>query len=236
MGREAGGMGPGAFDEAQAQAYAAAGEVETAFPHDRVFLDLLRRHARGSALDLGGGSGRYAAWLLTTGLVTSVRVIDNSPARSDACRARALPGLSASLGDVERADLGIDRYDIALARFVLMHLRDLDSTLTRVARSLTQTGTLVAVTNVIEGTMPALTTFRDATSGVMPLVLHVHGRPIPVLNYARTQEDHEQAFRQAGLPVEFAEIYEPKILRFAAAPPGVTLAHLVLVGKKSGTG
>jgi SAM-dependent methyltransferase len=233
MARLTDGTGPGAFGEGQARAYAAASEVETAFPHDRVFLDLLRRHARGAALDLGGGNGRYAAWLLHTGLVTAGRVIDHSPPMVDACRARALPGLSASLGDIEQADLGVDHYDIALARFVLMHVRDLDATLARVVQSLTPAGTLVAVTNVIEGTASALTAFLDATAGVMPLVLRVQGQFIPVLNYARTRDDYETAFRQAGLRVACAQAYAPQILRFADEPPGVTLAHLVLVGRKS---
>jgi hypothetical protein len=93
----------------------------------------------------------------------------------------------------------------------------------------------VAVTNVIEGVTPALTAFLEATSRVMPLVLRVKGHPIPVLNYARTPEEYMQAFRQAGLQVESAETYEPKILHFANERPGVTLAHLVLVGKKSDT-
>jgi len=47
--------GPGAFDAAQAHVYAAAMDIETAFPHDHVFLELLRHHARGAVLDLGGG-------------------------------------------------------------------------------------------------------------------------------------------------------------------------------------
>lgn len=233
MVRVADGTGPGAFDEDQARAYAAASEIETVFSHDRIFLDLLRRHARGAALDLGGGTGRYAAWLLRTGLATSVRVIDHSPSMIDACGTRALPGLSAQLGDVERVDLGRAQYDTALARFVLMHIRDLDSALTRIARSLTHTGTLVAVTKVIEGAATALTAVLDATSGVMPLVLCVNGQPIPVLNYVRTPEEYATAFRQAGLTLECSEIYEPKIVHFADEHPGVTLAHLVLVGKQS---
>ena len=93
----------------------------------------------------------------------------------------------------------------------------------------------MAVTNVIEGATPALTAFLEATSRAMPLVLRVKGHSIPVLDYARTPEEYMQAFRQAGLQVESAETYEPKILHFANERPGVTLAHLVLVGKKSDT-
>ena len=70
MGRIADATGPGVFDEAQAKAYAAAMDIETEFPHDQVFLDILRHHAHGAALDLGGGMGRYATWLLHMGLAT----------------------------------------------------------------------------------------------------------------------------------------------------------------------
>jgi ubiquinone/menaquinone biosynthesis C-methylase UbiE len=235
MVRVADGTGPGAFDEEQAKAYAAAMDIETEFLHDQVFLELLRRHARGAALDLGGGTGRYAAWLLHTGLATSVHVIDNSPSMIDECSTRALPGLSAQLGDIERADLGRAQYDTALARFALMHVSALDSTLKRIALSLNNNGTLMAVTNIIEGTATVLTAFLEATSRVMKLVVRVKGRPIPVLNYARTQGEYVTAFRQAGLRIEFSETYEPKILHFEDEPPGVTLSHFVLMGKKADT-
>ena len=79
MVRFADGTGPGAFDEEQANAYAAAIDIEIEFLHDQILLDILRQHSRGAALDLGGGNGRYAAWLLKMGLATSVHVIDNSP-------------------------------------------------------------------------------------------------------------------------------------------------------------
>ena len=102
--------GPGAFDAAQAHAYAAAMDIETALPHDHVFLELLRHHARGAVLDLGGGNGRYAAWLLTMHLATSAHVIDNSPAMIDACTRRSVPGLTVHLGDIATADLGRDQY------------------------------------------------------------------------------------------------------------------------------
>jgi trans-aconitate methyltransferase len=128
--------GPGAFDEEQAKAYAAAMDIETEFPHDQDFLDILWRHSRGAALDLGGGTGRYAAWLLQTGLATSVHVIDNSPLMIDECIRRGLPDMTTQVGDVDIADLGREKYDIALARFFLMHVRELQGTLNHIAMSL----------------------------------------------------------------------------------------------------
>lgn len=234
MGRLADATGPGAFDEAQAKAYAAAIEIETEFLHDQVFLDILWHHARGAGLDLGGGIGRYAAWLLERGLATSVHVIDNSPPMIDECIGRGVPGLTAQVGDIETADLGRERYDVALARFVLMHIRDLGGTLNRIATSLKDQGTLVVVTNNIDGTSTELATFMEETSSIMKLILQVQGQPIPVANYAHTQEDYTKAFQQAGLSVEFCKTYEPQILRFEQEHSGVTLSHVILLGKKSG--
>jgi SAM-dependent methyltransferase len=234
MGRLANGPGPGAFDEAQAKAYAAAVDIETEFPHDQVFLDLLRHYARGAGLDLGGGTGRYAAWLLETGLATSVHVIDHSPPMIDGCMGRRLPGLTARVGDVETADLGREYYDLALARFVLMHTRDLEGTVNRIATSLKEAGALIVVTNIVHGTPTGLTTFLEETSGIMQLILRVQGKPIPVANYARTHADYTNAFQEAGLSIAFSQTYEPRILRFEKEHPGVTLSHLVLLGKKYG--
>jgi SAM-dependent methyltransferase len=232
MVRFADGTGPGGFDEAQAKAYAAATDIETEFPHDQVFLDILRHHSRGAALDLGGGTGRYAAWLLHMGLVTSAHVIDKSPSMVDECLRRGLSGLSAQVDDIETADLGREKYDIVLARFVLMHVRDLASTLNHIVLSMKDNGTLVVVTNIIDGPSTVMTAFFGERSRVMKLILQAKGSPIPVFNYVRTQEEYTTAFQQAGLYTEFSEAYEPKILHLETEHPGITLSHFVLVGKK----
>jgi 2-polyprenyl-3-methyl-5-hydroxy-6-metoxy-1,4-benzoquinol methylase len=145
MVRFADGTGPGAFDEEQAHAYAVAVDIETEFLHDQVLLDILRQHSRGAALDLGGGNGRYAAWLLNMGLATSVHVIDNSPSMIDECTRRGLPGMSVQVGNIEIDDLGREKYDMALARFVLMHIRELKGALNHIAMSLKEKGDLVIV-------------------------------------------------------------------------------------------
>jgi trans-aconitate methyltransferase len=232
MVRCADGTEPGAFDEEQANAYAAAIDIETEFRHDQVFLDILRQHSRGAALDLGGGTGRYAAWLLKMGLATSVHVIDNSLPMVNECRRRGLPGLSAQVGDIETADLGREKYDTALARFVLMHIRDLQGTLHHIAMSLKDKGTLVVVTNIVDGTSTELETSIEETSRIMKLILQVKGKQIPVSNYVRTQEDYTKVLQQAGLNIEFYEKYEPQILRLEKEHPRIALSHLVLLGKK----
>jgi trans-aconitate methyltransferase len=232
MVRWADDTGPGAFDAEQAHAYAAAMDIETAFPHDHVFLDLLWHHAHGAALDLGGWTGRYAAWLLAMGLAPSVHVIDQSPLMIDACRRRGVPGLSVQVADIETVNLGRQQYDIALARFVLMHVKDLVGTVKHIALSLKEHGILAMVTNVIEGTPTALTAWSEDTSGIMKLLLQAQGKPIRVSNYVRTQEEYTHALQQAGLHIAFQEQYEPKILRFEEEQPGIILSHLVLVGKK----
>jgi hypothetical protein len=123
---------------------------------------------------------------------------------------------------------------MVLARFVLMHIRALDAPLRHIALSLKETGTLVVVTNVIEGPPTAVATFVEATAGIMRWLLQAPGQAMAVSNYVRTPDDYTQALRQAGLRLAFAETYAPKIVRFAQAYPGITLAHCVLVGKKEG--
>jgi trans-aconitate methyltransferase len=232
MVRYAGGTGPGAFDEEQAKAYAAAIDIETEFLHDQVLLDILWQRSHGSALDLGGGMGRYATWLLKMGLATSVHVIDNSPSMIDECIRRGLPGLSAQVGDIEKVGLGRETYDIALARFVMMHIKELEVTLNHIAMSLKDIGSFIVVTNIVDGTHSVLNTFIEETSGIMKLILQAKSKPIPISNYVRTQENYIKAFQQAGLSIEFCEKYEPQILRLAKEYPGIILSHLVLMGKK----
>jgi 2-polyprenyl-3-methyl-5-hydroxy-6-metoxy-1,4-benzoquinol methylase len=152
----------------------------------------------------------------------------------DACVRRGCPGLTAQLEDIETADLGREQYDMVLARFVLMHIRALDATLQHIAMSLKETGTLVVVTNVIEGPPTAVATFVEATAGIMRLLLQAPGQAMAVSNYVRTPDDYTKALRQAGLRLSFSETYAPKIVRFAQAYPGITLSHCVLVGKKEG--
>jgi ubiquinone/menaquinone biosynthesis C-methylase UbiE len=232
MDRSADGIRPGAFDEAQAQTYATAMDIESEFPHDRMFLDLLRHHAHDRALDLGGGSGRYAAWLLHTALATSAHLIDQSPTMIDACMRRGIPGLSTQVADIETVDLECETYDLALARFILMHIRELERTLNHIAMSLKARGTLVVVTNVIEGNPAALATCFEETPRIVQLILQTHRKPMLVSNYARTQDEYIAAMQQAGLRIEFSEGYAPKIVRFAKAYPGIRLSHVVLMAKK----
>jgi hypothetical protein len=113
-----------------------------------------------------------------------------------------------------------------------MHIRELECTLNHIATSLKDTGTLVVVTNIIEDTQTALTTFIEETSRIMKLILQAKGKPISVSNYVRTQEDYTKALQHSGLRMEFYGKYEPKILRLEKEHPGIMLSHLVLVGKK----
>jgi trans-aconitate methyltransferase len=232
MVRLADSIKPGAFDEEQAKAYTATIDIDTEFPHDQVLLEILWQHSRGAALDLGGGNGRYAAWLLKMGLSTSVHIIDNSLSMIDECIRRRLPGLSVQTGDIETVDLGREKYDIALARFVLMHIREIEWTLNHIVMRLKNKGTLIVVTNITEGAQTVLEEFIKETSGIMKLILQVKGKSISVSNYARTQEDYAKAFQQAGLSIEFYDKYEPKILHLEKEHPGITLSHLVLMGKR----
>jgi hypothetical protein len=115
--------------------------------------------------------------------------------------------LSAQVSDIETADLGREKYDMAFARFVLMHIREIERTINHIAVSLKAKGTIVVVTNIIEGAQTALTTFIEETSGIMKLILQAKGKPISVSNYVRMQEDYIKALQQAGLSIEFSKKY-----------------------------
>jgi trans-aconitate methyltransferase len=141
----------------------------------------------------------------------------------DECIRRGLPGITAQEGDIETVDLGREKYDVALARFVLMHVKGLEGTLNRIVESLKDKGTLAIVTNVINGAPNAITRFIKGTSGIMRVILEVKGKPIIVSNYVRTQEKYAKALVQAGLRIEFYEQYEPKILRLEKEYPGIIL-------------
>jgi hypothetical protein len=64
------------------------------------------------------------------------------------------------------------------------------------------------------------------------LMLEAKGGPIPVFNYVRTPAAYTNAAQQAGCRIDCCETYAPQIVRLANEQPGVTLSHVVLVGKK----
>ena len=140
--------------------------------------------------------------------------------------------MSTQVGDIETEDLGRGKYDMALARFVLMHVRELENTLNRIVMSLKDKGIFIAVTNIVDGISTVLEDFIEENSSIMKLILQVKGKPIPVSNYVRTQEDYTKALQQAGLRIEFCDKYEPKLLRLKKGYPGIMLSHLVLMGKR----
>jgi SAM-dependent methyltransferase len=84
--------------------------------------ELLRRHLPAPPariLDVGGGPGRYARWLVDEGY--DVELIDPAPHHVD--QARAI-GIEATLGDARHLDAGDDSADAVLLLGPLYHLVD----------------------------------------------------------------------------------------------------------------
>jgi hypothetical protein len=74
----------------------------------------------------------------------------------DKCIRRGIPSLSAQVKDIETADLGREKYNTAVARFALMHTKELEGILNHVTMSLKDKWTLRVVTNIVHGTLTVL--------------------------------------------------------------------------------
>jgi hypothetical protein len=98
--------------------------------------------------------------------------------------------------------------------------------------SMTDHGTLMVVANSFEGTSATMMPCTGEPSRIMKLMLEAKGGPIPVFNYVRTPAAYTNAAQQAGCRIDCCETYAPQIVRLANEQPGVTLSHVVLMGKK----
>jgi hypothetical protein len=114
-----------------------------------------------------------------------------------------------------------------------MHVRELEGTINHMAMSLKEKGMLAIVTNIIEGAPTALTTFIEETSRIMKLTLQAKGKPIPVSNYVRTQEDYTKALQHAGLRIGSCTCNERIIAE--PAPGVVNLPSSTMGGGCDGT-
>ena len=93
--------------------------------------EIVRRHLAGDGraldlLDIGGGTGVHAAWLVADG--HRVRLFDVVPEHVEAARrlAEAAPGLTASLGDARELPVPDSAFDGALLLGPLYHLTERD--------------------------------------------------------------------------------------------------------------
>lgn len=109
--------------------------------HDAVMETRPRR-----VLEVGGGEGEMAQRLLRE-LDVELVGIDQSARMVEIQRAK---GLDARVGDASALPFGNGEFDVALAAWMLFHVRDLDLALSELARVLRPGGRLVAVTNSVE--------------------------------------------------------------------------------------
>jgi SAM-dependent methyltransferase len=97
-------------------------------------------------LEVGGGEGELAERVLNE-LGATVIGIDQSPAMVDVQRSK---GIDARVGDVQSLPFAAAEFDVAVAAWMLYHVRDLHRALGELARVLKPGGRLVAVTNSVD--------------------------------------------------------------------------------------
>jgi len=111
--------------------------------------EILRRHLPvppRRVLDVGGGTGIHAAWLLDDGY--QVHLVDLTPRHVDEALARlGGRGLTAGLGDARRLPRADDSFDAVLVLGPLYHLHETNDRVAalREARRVVRVGGLVAV-------------------------------------------------------------------------------------------
>ena len=111
--------------------------------------EILRRHLPpppARVLDVGGGPGVHAAWLLDAGY--DVHLLDVAPLHVEQARtALGARGLTAELGDARSLPVNADRFDVALLLGPLYHLVERADRLAALheARRVVHPGGVVAV-------------------------------------------------------------------------------------------
>jgi SAM-dependent methyltransferase len=97
-------------------------------------------------LEVGGGEGELAERIRNE-LGAEVIGIDQSERMAEIQRQK---GIDARVGDAQELPFGDGEFDVAVAAWMLYHVRDLERTLSELGRVLRPGGRLVAVTNATD--------------------------------------------------------------------------------------
>jgi ubiquinone/menaquinone biosynthesis C-methylase UbiE len=128
-------------------------------------LHAIVSEAPSSVLELGPGTGGFAARLAAALPDATIRAIDQSERFAELTRSR---GIDAGVGDVQDLPFPDDSFDVVAALWMLYHVPDVDRALGEIRRVLRPGGLFVAVTNgdahladirVEAGGSPVVTTF-----------------------------------------------------------------------------
>jgi malonyl-CoA O-methyltransferase len=185
--------GPGALEAAEGYAlwaatYPRAPENGLMAVEQEAVLGLLGEVAGASALDVGCGSGRYAALLRVRG-AASVAALDLS--HPMLARAREV-GAGVVRGHAARLPFRDGCFDVAVCALVLGHLPGLDAALGELARVLRRGGVLV-YSDVHE---------RGARAGWRRTFRAADGRVHAIRYLAWSRGEHLAACTRAGLAVD----------------------------------
>jgi len=97
-------------------------------------------------LEVGGGEGELAERIVNE-LHVELVAVDQSEGMVEIQRSK---GIDARVGDVQELPFADGEFDVALAAWMLYHVKDLDRGVAELARVLRPGGILVAVTNSVE--------------------------------------------------------------------------------------
>ncbi len=107
-------------------------------------LDAVLAAAPTSVLEVGCGTGAFAARVAAALPDAQLVAVDQSPRLVELTRSR---GVKAHVGDLQDLHFADDSFDVVAALWMLYHVRDLHLGLSEARRVLRPGGTFVAVTN-----------------------------------------------------------------------------------------
>ncbi|MGW5847698.1 class I SAM-dependent methyltransferase [Streptomyces sp. NPDC055254] len=188
-----------------------AGEDERidlgALTYDAVTLARLRELGAGPGwrcLDVGAGTGTVARLLLDAAGVAEVLAVDRD---TRFLREHPAPGLTALEADITDPEFMPGRFRLVHARFVLMHLRDRQRMIGKLA-SLVAPGGVLVLSDAVDLTTPAAptTAYHRAMRAMWQGLGDTLGTDVSGV------PDYPRRLQEAGLTSVGAEIHVPPLL------------------------